>query len=105
VGRPGAGVGRPGQAGLVSGGVEGLVEALSAGIGAAAVVGEASRRFWRRREVQQQAAFRKAVQQIVDESVADVIARQAQFERRQGQHLDRQDRAIAELRKAVDRRR
>jgi hypothetical protein len=88
---------------LVSG-VEGLVEAVSAGVGAAAVVGGASRRFWTRREVRQQAAFRRAVQQIVDESISDMITRQTQFERRQGQHLDRQDRAIAELRKAVDRK-
>lgn len=86
-------------------GVDGLVEAVSAGIGAAAIVGGASRRFWTRRETRQQAAFRTAVQQVVDESIADVIARQTQFERRQGQHLDRQDRAIAELRKAMDRRR
>lgn len=85
--------------------VDGLVEAVSAGIGAAAVVGGASRRFWTRREARQQAAFRGAVQQIVDESIADVLARQEAFERRQGQHLDRQDRAIADLRRAVDRKR
>jgi hypothetical protein len=85
--------------------VEGLVEAVSAGVGAAALVAGASRRFWTRREARQQAAFRAAVQQVVDESIADMIARQTQFEHRQGAHLDRQDRAIAELRKAVDRKR
>lgn len=85
--------------------VESLVEAVSAGIGAAAVVGGASRRYWTRREARQQTAFRKAVQQIVDESIADVLTRQAAFERRQGQHLDKQDRAIASLRRAVDKQR
>lgn len=81
--------------------VESLVEAVSAGAGAAVAVGTVMRRYWRGRETRQQAEFRKAVQQIVDESVADVISRQVQFERRQGEHLDRQDRVIDEIRRAV----
>lgn len=77
------------------------VEAISAAAGAAVVVGEASRRYWTRREIRQQAAFRAAVQQIVDESIGDVIKRQANFERRQAAHLDRQDAAIERLRHTV----
>lgn len=84
--------------------VESLVEAVSAAAGAAVVVGESSRRYWSRREARQQAAFAQSVRRIVDEALAPVIKRQADSERRQGQHLDRQDRAIAELRKAIDRR-
>lgn len=82
-------------------GIEGVIEAASAAAGAAVVVGEASRRYWTRRELRQQAGFRAAVQAIVDESIRHLINRQAEFERRQGQHLDRQDRAIEQLRKAI----
>lgn len=78
--------------------LESLVEAVSAAVGASAIVGGTMRRYWRGREARQERAFRRAVQEIVDASVADVIKRQIQFERRQGQHLDRQDRAIAALR-------
>lgn len=67
-------------------------------------VGETSRRYWSRREARLQAAFRRAVQAIVDESIADVIRRQTEFERRQGQHLDRQDKAIADLRRLITRK-
>lgn len=84
--------------------VEGLVEASSAAAGAAVVVAEASRRYWSRREARIAAAFRRDVQAIVDESIADVIRRQTEFERRQGQHLDRQDKAIAELRRIITRK-
>lgn len=84
---------------------EGLVEAISAAIGASAIVGGTMRRYWRGREHRQQEAFRRAVQQIVDASVADVIRRQTLFEHRQGQHLDRQDRAIADLRRTITRHR
>lgn len=82
--------------------VENLVEAVSAAIGAAAIVVGATHRLWASREIRQQAAFRKAVQLIVDASVAEVINRQIDFEVRQGRHLDRQDTAIAELRKRID---
>lgn len=81
---------------------ESLVEAVSAAIGAAAIVGGTMRRFWSGREARQEAAFRKAVQEIVDESVADVIRRQTEFEKRQGRHLDRQDRAIGELKRHIE---
>jgi hypothetical protein len=84
--------------------VEGLVEAASAGIGAAVVAVESTRRYWARREARQQAAFRAAVKAIVDDAMLDVIHRQAEFERRQGKHLDRQDQAIAELRRVVEGR-
>lgn len=46
--------------------IESLVEAVSAGIGASAVVGESMRRYWRRRERKQQAEFERAVSRIVD---------------------------------------
>lgn len=88
--------------------VESLVEAVSAGAGAAVVVGSAMRRYWRGRETRQQAQFEQAVQRIVDKSVSGIITRQRQFEERQGRHLDRQDKAIDEIRhtvKALDGRR
>jgi biopolymer transport protein ExbB/TolQ len=84
--------------------LESLVEAVSAATGTAVVVGGVTRRFWVRRETRQQVAFRRAVQDIVDESVADVLRRQAEAERRQGQHLDRQDKAIERLRRLVETR-
>lgn len=84
--------------------IETLVEAVSAGVGAAVVTGEAMRRFWTRREARQQVSFRRAVQQIVDESIADMITRQAEFERRQGSHLDKQDKDIAALRRLLEAR-
>jgi hypothetical protein len=59
------------------------------------------RGWWSRREIRQQRAFRAAVQAIVDQSVSDVITRQADFERRQGAHLGRQDHDIAALRAEV----
>lgn len=77
--------------------VESLVEAVSAGVGAAAIVGTSMRSYWTRREARQQAAFRRAVQQIVDESMAEVLGRQTEFERRQGRHLDRQDETLRRL--------
>lgn len=76
---------------------EGLVEAVSAGIGAAAIVGTAMRSYWTRREARQQAAFRRAVQQIVNESMDGILNRQAEFERRQGRHLDRQDETLRQI--------
>jgi hypothetical protein len=81
--------------------VESLVSAVSAGAGAAVVVGSAMRRYWRGRETRQQAQFEASVQRIVDKSVAGIISRQTQFEQRQGAHLDRQDKVIDEIRKAV----
>lgn len=82
--------------------LDGLVQSLSAAAGAAVVVGTVARKYWTAREVRQQAAFTEAVQRIVDTSVVDVIARQAAFETRQGQHLDKQDKAIADLRRSVE---
>lgn len=81
---------------------ESLVEAVSAGIGAAAIVGTTMRSYWTRREARQQAAFRRAVQQIVNESMAEVLGRQIAFERRQGKHLDHQDRTLKQLRLLVE---
>lgn len=78
-----------------------LTEATAAGVGAALATGESLRRYFYRRELRQQAEFRSAVQHIVDEALAPVIARQVG----QGAHLDRQDAAIAALRRAVDRKR
>lgn len=83
--------------------VLGLVEAVSAGAGSAVVVGGAFRRYWTRREARQQAAFRRAVQDIVDQSVNDVLARQRDFEKRQGRHLDAQDRKLDALAALIDR--
>lgn len=83
--------------------VEGLVEAIGAGVTSAAVVGTAMRSYWVRREARQQAAFRRAVQQIVDESMTDVIRRQAEFEKRQGRYLDRQDETLRRVRVLVER--
>ena len=79
-------------------GLQGLVEAASGAVVASVTVAEASRRYWTRREARQQVAFRAAVQQIVDEAMAPVLARQVDTERRQGKHLDRQDTAIAQIR-------
>lgn len=80
---------------------ESLVEAVSAGIGAAAIMGSAMRRYWRGRETRQQAEFERSVQRIVDKSVSGIITRQRQFEERQGRHLDRQDKVIDEIRHTV----
>jgi hypothetical protein len=76
---------------------EGLVEAIGAGVTSAAVVGTALRSYWTRREARNQQAFRRAVQQIVDESLAGVHRRQIEAERRQGKHLDRQDETLKRL--------
>ena len=87
--------------------IEGLVEAASAGVVAAIGVGGVMRRYWHRREHRQQDAFTAAVGRIVTFKVAELAARQVEFEQRQGRHLDRQDLAIAALRhdiKAIQRR-
>lgn len=83
--------------------VEGLAEAIGAGVTSAAIVGTAMRSYWVRREARQQAAFRRAVQQIVDESMAGVLQRQTEFEKRQGQYLDRQDATLRRVRVLVER--
>ena len=74
-----------------------MAAAGSAAGGAAASV-VALRGWWSKREIRQQRAFRRAVQDIVAESVSDLQRQQAEFERRQGAHLDRQDQAIGALR-------
>ena len=83
--------------------VASLVEAVSAGAGAAVVTGGSFRRYWSRREARQTAAFRRAVQAIVNESVSELIARQAAFELRQARHLDRQDKKLDTLAAEVRR--
>lgn len=80
-----------------------MVEAVSAGAGSAVVVGGVMRRYWTRRETRQAREFRRAVQAVVDESVADMIRRQAEFEKRQGQHLDRQDARLLRIEHKLDR--
>jgi hypothetical protein len=79
-----------------------LVTTVSAAAGSAVVVAESARRYWTRREARQAVRFRRSVQEIVDISVADVIRRQTDFERRQGAHLDRQDRVLDHLRRMVE---
>lgn len=79
----------------------GIVSAAGAALGGSAATGAMLRGWWSRRELRQQRAFRRAVQDIVDVSVRDVLQRQAEFERRQGAHLDRQDQAIDALRAEV----
>lgn len=69
-------------------------------LGTGAALAEFLRRALRAREVR----FKHAVQLIVDSSIHDVIARQAAFEDRVGNHLDRQDRALDVLRRKLDRR-
>lgn len=81
-----------------------VVVDVSAAAGASVAVGESMRRYWRRRETRQQEAFKAAVQKIVDASITDVISRQADFEHRQGAHLDRQDRDIKAIRRELEKR-
>ena len=81
---------------------EGLVEAIGAGVTSAAIVGTALRSYWTRREARNQLAFRRAVQQIVDESLAAVHKRQVDAERRQGRHLDYQDQILRTLRVMIE---
>lgn len=79
---------------------EALTVIITSILGTGLLVAESLRRMLRRRDER----FREAVQAIVDQSIMDVIRRQTDFERRQGQHLDRQDKAIRELRDLVERR-
>lgn len=67
-----------------------LIETCAAGLGAGIGAAEYARR-----------RFRHAVQEIIDKSIVDVIARQAEFEHRQAAHLDRQDAEVARLTKAM----
>jgi hypothetical protein len=69
-------------------------------LGTGAALAEFLRRALKAREVR----FRYAVQQIVNASISDVLARQVAFEDRVGKHLDRQDRALDALRRKLDRR-
>lgn len=71
-----------------------MVEAVAAGTGASIGVAALARRW-----------FRHAVRDVVDESVAGLISRQADFERRQGQHLDRQDKRLERIEEALSNRR
>ena len=74
------------------------VSAAGSAAGGAAASAVALRGWWSRREIRQQRAFRRAVQDIVSEYTDQLATRQTEFERRQGAHLDRQDQAIAALR-------
>lgn len=68
------------------------MEAVAAGTGASIGVAALARRW-----------FRHAVQDVVAESVDDLIKRQTAFERRQGEHLDRQDKRLAGIEAAITR--
>lgn len=67
-----------------------VVEAVASGVGASVGVAALARRW-----------FRHAVQDVVDDLVADLITRQQDFERRQGQHLDRQDQRLQRIEDAL----
>lgn len=69
------------------------MEAVASGTGASIGVAAVARRW-----------FRRAVQDVVDESVADVLRRQREFERRQGAHLDQQDVRLTRIEAKLDRR-
>lgn len=44
---------------------------------------------------------RRLLQPVIDDSLADLVMRQAEFERRQAQHLDEQDREIREVKRLL----
>ena len=67
-----------------------VVEAVASGVGASVGVAALARRW-----------FRHAVRDVVDESAADLIRRQDDVERRQGQHLDRQDQRLQRIEDAL----
>ena len=69
---------------------EQVVEAVSAGMGASIGLGALIRRW-----------FRKAVKDVVAESVEDFIERQIAMERRQSHHLNRQDQKLSEIEKMI----
>lgn len=69
------------------------MEAVASGVGASVGVAALARRW-----------FRHAVRDVVSESVADLIKRQAEFERRQGQHLDLQDQRLQRIEQKLGRR-
>ena len=79
------------------GSVEALTVIIGTIVGTGLAVGEWLRRVLRRREARVAERFRRSVQQIVDASAVDLIARQASFEQRVQRHLEAQDRAIARL--------
>lgn len=72
---------------------EPAVEAVAAGLTAAVTILTVGRR-----------SFRRAVQEIVDKSQADLIRRQTAFEQRQGQHLDRQDQRLQRIESKLNHR-
>lgn len=69
------------------------MEAVAAGTGSAIGVAALARRW-----------FRHAVKDVVAESVDELLKRQADFERRQGAHLDRQDVRLQRIEAALARR-
>jgi hypothetical protein len=71
---------------------ETVVEAIAAGTGTSVSIAVLARRW-----------FRHAVQDVVNESIADVIKRQSEFETRQGKHLDKQDRKLDQIQQRLDR--
>ena len=76
----------------------GIVAAAGSAAGGTAASAVALRGWWSRREIRQQRAFRRAVEDIVGASMAELLQRQRDFEIRQGRHLDQQDQAIEALR-------
>lgn len=83
-------------------GIESLVQTASAAVGAAVVTGAAARKYWTGREIRQQAEFRRAVTQLITEQTAELIQTNTDLLRQQAEHLSRQDRAIASLRRTVE---
>ena len=79
------------------GSVEALTVIICTIVGTGLAVGEWLRRTMRRREVRVADRFRRSVQEIIDASAGDLIARQASFEQRVERHLASQDQAIARL--------
>lgn len=69
------------------------MEAVAAGTGSAIGVAALARRW-----------FRHAVKDVVAESVEDLIERQALAEKRQREHLDRQDARLQRIEAALSRR-
>lgn len=68
------------------------MEAVAAGTGASISIAMLARRW-----------FRRAVQDVVNDSISDVIKRQTEFEDRQGRHLDRQDVRLSSIERKLNK--
>ena len=66
---------------------------MAAGTGASIGVAALARRW-----------FRHAIQDVIDESMAELKRQQAEFEQRQGQHQDRQDKRLQRIEEKLGRR-